>query len=404
MGDSTFQGETPLEEAYMLDGSIILSESTNRHHSRPFKNGYIRYHFPRIQARPTVLGGMGFDGLSRGDSVIACSVATVVLASIIVMLRLFTRSKILGFVGPEDWCILVALLFSIANTVGMCVQVENALGRHMASLTSDQIMNFLKAYYVTVVFYNISQTLAKVSILLLYLRIFSVTNIRTPCYFMLGFVTLYGIELFFSAVLMCVPAAHWWDSSHVPGTCLAEKPLWFTNVSINILTDIGIVILPMPVISTLVLPRKQKLGLYFIFALGLFVCGMSILRLHWLIIAVRSTDPTWDNIGIANWSCIELNTAIICPCLTTLKPLLSRCFPRVFSSNSSRSRHRYIEGIESGSNNAGSQTNPEALKGKRGNGKNPESDVETDERSLVGFSLGGLKPAIVHPRKHFEDA
>jgi hypothetical protein len=54
---------------------------------------------------------------------------------------------------------------------------------------------------------------------------------------------------------------------------------------------------------------------------------ISIIRLYALHIASTTPDPTWNNIGIANWSCIEVNTALICPSLTTLKPLISRVFP-----------------------------------------------------------------------------
>jgi len=47
------------------------------------------------------------------------------------------------------------------------------------------------------------------------------------------------------------------------------------------------------------------------------------------ITAGKSTDPTWDNVGIATWSCVELNMAIVCPSLPVLKPLIARLFPRI---------------------------------------------------------------------------
>jgi hypothetical protein len=42
--------------------------------------------------------------------------------------------------------------------------------------------------------------------------------------------------------------------------------------------------------------------------------------------AVTSTDPSWENTGAAIWSAVELNTAIICSCLPTLRPLLAKFF------------------------------------------------------------------------------
>lgn len=62
------------------------------------------------------------------------------------------------------------------------------------------------------------------------------------------------------------------------------------------------------------------------------VCIISFLRLYSLHIASVTTDPTWDNIGIAIWSNVEVNIAIICPSLTTLRPLLSHLFPHILST------------------------------------------------------------------------
>ncbi|KAH8679713.1 hypothetical protein BGZ60DRAFT_235794 [Tricladium varicosporioides] len=271
----------------------------------------------------------------RGAHVITCALVTVILATFVVILRFITRSKILHFLGYEDWCIGIALLFSFGNSIGMILQAEFALGHHIKDISSIQITEFLKSVYFTIISYNISLTFAKISILLLYIRSFNTRKIRIACLVQLAIVATYGLWLLLSSVLSCVPVAAFWDQS-VPGHCLPRSPIWFANAGLNIATDILILVLPVPVIHTLFLPKRQKIGLYLIFTLGFFVCIISVLRLHSLQIASISIDPTWDNIGVANWSCIELNTAIICPCLTTLKPLISRLFPRLLSTDSSR--------------------------------------------------------------------
>lgn len=43
-------------------------------------------------------------------------------------------------------------------------------------------------------------------------------------------------------------------------------------------------------------------------------------------------DPLDDNVGAAAWSAIECNTGIICACLPTLRPLISRFVPHLLSS------------------------------------------------------------------------
>jgi hypothetical protein len=45
---------------------------------------------------------------------------------------------------------------------------------------------------------------------------------------------------------------------------------------------------------------------------------------------------TDDNVGAASWSVVECNTAIICACLPSLKPLISKVLPHIMTTNRSR--------------------------------------------------------------------
>jgi hypothetical protein len=56
------------------------------------------------------------------------------------------------------------------------------------------------------------------------------------------------------------------------------------------------------------------------------VCLISILRAIWLDQLLYSQDQTWDLVAIANWSVVEINVAILCACLPTMKPVLRRVF------------------------------------------------------------------------------
>ncbi len=112
-----------------------------------------------------------------------------------------------------------------------------------------------------------SLTFTKISILLLYIRIFKTTMIKGACYTLLGFVAVYGVWLFFSSIFFCVPVEAFWDES-ITGYCLPHSLIWFLNANINIATDLSIFLLPIPVIKTLLLPKRQKFGLYIVFGLG----------------------------------------------------------------------------------------------------------------------------------------
>ena len=108
----------------------------------------------------------------------------------------------------------------------------------------------------------------------------------------------------------------------------------------------------MPVVSKLQLPMKQRIALLAVFALGGFVCVVSMIRIKSLVDISRSPDVSWSNPPAAEWSAIEVNVGIICASLPSLKAAITRFFPRLFSSrNGSRgltsnrrdaSRHRPV--------------------------------------------------------------
>ncbi|KAK5095546.1 hypothetical protein LTR70_003469 [Exophiala xenobiotica] len=105
---------------------------------------------------------------------------------------------------------------------------------------------------------------------------------------------------------------------------------WYCNSAFNIITDIIVVAIPISVLKSLQIPKRQKYGLVGVFALG----GL----LHSLYVIANSKDVTWDNVGAATWSAVELNTGIICACLPTLKPAISSFAPRLLGSSNGTNR------------------------------------------------------------------
>ncbi len=59
---------------------------------------------------------------------------------------------------------------------------------------------------------------------------------------------------------------------------------------------------------------------------------ISIVRFKSLYDISISQDVSWDNVPIADWTAVECNIGIMCACLPTLKPLLSRFLPFLMHS------------------------------------------------------------------------
>jgi hypothetical protein len=115
--------------------------------------------------------------------------------------------------------------------------------------------------------YQGSLITTKASILLQYKRVFSTPGMRFACWCMLGFLATYGTFSFMTGWFTCVPVQKFWLPD-TPGWCFDKTALWFSNAGIHIVTDILILIYPMPVLKNLQLPKRQKYALMIVFGLG----------------------------------------------------------------------------------------------------------------------------------------
>lgn len=149
----------------------------------------------------------------------------------------------------------------------MVKQVDYGMGKHYASLNPIDQTHALQWMWASVWTYYLALGAAKTSILLQYLRIFPQDRFRLVCFAMIAIVAVYTCWTFLSSLLACVPIASYWDKS-MQGHCLPRLSVWFANAGINIATDVGTAILPLPVLKRLHLPQRQKIALMAVFGLG----------------------------------------------------------------------------------------------------------------------------------------
>lgn len=96
----------------------------------------------------------------------------------------------------------------------------------------------------------------------------SVSNMRKVFLGAIIIVALWAVSQFIMALIQCIPLKGVWDhrveTKCIPNTVL----LWYFNGVFNIVTDVAILILPLPILWKLQLPRSHKFLLLFIFMLG----------------------------------------------------------------------------------------------------------------------------------------
>ncbi|KAL0943298.1 uncharacterized protein CTRU02_201184 [Colletotrichum truncatum] len=267
----------------------------------------------------------------NGASVIAAAAISATLATTFVGLRFYTRARILRSLMWDDWFILASLFFAIATCGGMIVQLNYGLGEHLRYVWSTFPL-YVKTGTFTNLLYSCSLALTKISILLLYIRILTYELVRLLGKILLGVVILSHTWIIVSILTTCIPLSAAWDTNPTspPPYCHPFSVFW-GNACLHLATDFLIFLLPLPVISSMRLPMRQKLGLYFVFCFAFLVCAISIVRLvrlfHTDETEEQLLDVTWSAVRIANLTVIEVNAAIVAACLTTLKPLACHIFP-----------------------------------------------------------------------------
>ena len=99
-------------------------------------------------------------------------------------------------------------------------------------------------FFVSQAFYKLTMNTTKMSIIMLYLRIFPQRWFRLTCYVLLIIITSYMVAAFFASIFQCTPVARAWDKS-IPGSCIDNTTNWYANAGFSIATDFIILALPM---------------------------------------------------------------------------------------------------------------------------------------------------------------
>ncbi|RBR18898.1 uncharacterized protein FIESC28_05820 [Fusarium coffeatum] len=220
--------------------------------------------------------------------------------------------------NKSDIALGVALC-CIGCGTAIAAMTQYGLGKHGWTLNLDQQVNYGRCFWISIFFYAASLYFTKMSFLFQYYRLMSVSRMRWVYIASMVVVTIWSASQIIGISFLCVPLQAVWDP-RIKGKCFRHQlVMWYVNAIVHIVIDFAIIVMPLPIVWRLQLPRAQKLLLSGIFGLGFFTIAISIFRIQWL---TPQKDFTWWNVTAASWSLAELVSGIACACLPTYKPLL----------------------------------------------------------------------------------
>ncbi|KAK7756160.1 hypothetical protein SLS62_001752 [Diatrype stigma] len=144
---------------------------------------------------------------------------------------------------------------------------DAGLGKHWALLTPDQMILFPKLNYAFNILNLACYPIIKISILLLYLRIFVTNRIHMLSWGGIIFLSCMCIANTLVAMFACTPVRGFFDSS-VPAMCIDDVKFYWCTAILNVVTDLYILILPIPVVWKLQTTLKRKIAISLIFTIG----------------------------------------------------------------------------------------------------------------------------------------
>jgi hypothetical protein len=117
--------------------------------------------------------------------------------------------------------------------------------------------------------YTVAITSTKLSILELYRKIFPSTTMMLCCVSTQAIVVMWALATIFVALFLCQPIAFNWDNTIPGGECGDTLASWKSTGIVNIITDIVVLLLPIPPLYKLQMALYQKIAIMATFTLGI---------------------------------------------------------------------------------------------------------------------------------------
>ena len=129
-------------------------------------------------------------------------------------------------------------------------------------------VTYLKISFIAATLYFSVVTAIKISILIMYRRIFSVPSFRLQSRFLDAAVIVWWLAGTIATIVSCLPVERLWIGPSTGGYCFNFNMYWMAMGAIELVIDSVILILPVRMILKLQLSQRNRILLIGIFLLG----------------------------------------------------------------------------------------------------------------------------------------
>ncbi|KAF2760780.1 hypothetical protein EJ05DRAFT_473390 [Pseudovirgaria hyperparasitica] len=264
-----------------------------------------------------------------GPRAYGTAITFAILDITFVSLRFISRKVSRLQLATDDFLIVSALIICLGLSACAIVEVEIAgVGRHLpVVLVTDPeaVKNWAKCAYAVEQLYCVAVSLPKLSIAATYLRIFTEMPYRIATLLVCGVMIANATAGIIASLAQCQPFSARWNLQimlHNPtSVCIDSIQYWRWISFPNIVTDVALLILPLPVVWRLKMSTAQKIALSLVFVTGSVGIIAAIVRFSYFFSIDVLTDGTYVTANLLVWTIVEPGVYLMAACLPAIRPL-----------------------------------------------------------------------------------
>lgn len=206
--------------------------------------------------------------VTLSNEVITVSIVSLTLALILLCTRLYATLRITRSASYDDTASVCAWIFSLVYASLIIASRKHS--RHTWDTPlSFVIRSYLKIVLAETIFLAVGFLFAKISILLLYRRLFALSRISRYCiYSAIAWTTMIASLAIIVDVALCAPEPGKSFSVHTGRRCESQAIWSVTQGCLNVLLDFFILYIPIPIVWKLQMDRRKKIGVSAVFLTG----------------------------------------------------------------------------------------------------------------------------------------
>ncbi|CAG8904107.1 unnamed protein product [Penicillium egyptiacum] len=261
--------------------------------------------------------------------VLGVAIAFSILAVVAVCLRLLAHHLARKRWILTDYFIIAAGIFAVGlQSISITGVIQAGIGYgHVNTIAgtfgTEPIIKLLQLIIPLQFLWVLSLSCTKISILFLYLSIFPVTWVVRVSWATMALIVGWTIGTILAGCLICRPFAFNWDQTIPGGSCGNQVTSFKVTGIINLITDVVVLVTPMPLLYKLQMATYKKVTFITIFGLGAVTCIISILRIS-VLSTMDFTDITYSIPRANIFSGLEPCLAVILASVPMMRPLLGR--------------------------------------------------------------------------------